>query len=367
MALRGHDKLPGPIYNIPSRVAEGPKVHMHAKTDHVDQNVKKNVPGPGQYNLQNSPNNRHNQSASYGIGTSQRVDLGGGKEIKSRPAPGAYNQDRDMKRTAPSFGFGTEKRPELAKNRSPSPGQYEPKSITGKDGPSLTMSPMHKDNHKEKHDKLVPGPGQYEFHLKAMKTAPNYGFGTEKRKAPGNTISKGVTTEPGGYNPATTFTKNKSPDYKFGSDVRRMFDDKKMKANPGAGTYEIKSKAFEEKSKFHMGIKLHEQSKLVVPGAGTYEPDPSPIKNKASAYSMGAKLKSDLIKSAEVPGPGTYVNAGEKFKQSAPSFGFGSSKRPDIGGNTKFQTPGPGNYKVPSKIADVPNYAYQRDDKSKYI
>ena len=57
MAQKGHEKYPGVgAYNIPSHVSEGPKVHMHAKTDTVDQNVKKGVPGPGNYDLQNKPN-----------------------------------------------------------------------------------------------------------------------------------------------------------------------------------------------------------------------------------------------------------------------------------------------------------------------
>ena len=51
MVKKGHASLPGPIYTIPVSVGEGPKVHMHAKTDTVDQNVKKNVPGPGKYDL----------------------------------------------------------------------------------------------------------------------------------------------------------------------------------------------------------------------------------------------------------------------------------------------------------------------------
>ena len=51
MVKKGHESLPGPIYAIPVSVGEGPKVHMHAKTDNVDQNVKKNVPGPGKYDL----------------------------------------------------------------------------------------------------------------------------------------------------------------------------------------------------------------------------------------------------------------------------------------------------------------------------
>jgi len=48
MAAKGHEKYPGAgTYQIPSKMVEGPKVHMHAKTDTIDQNLKKNVPGPG--------------------------------------------------------------------------------------------------------------------------------------------------------------------------------------------------------------------------------------------------------------------------------------------------------------------------------
>ena len=52
MVTKGHDKMPGAgAYIIPSKITDGPKVHMHAKTDKVDQNLKKNVPGPGNYDL----------------------------------------------------------------------------------------------------------------------------------------------------------------------------------------------------------------------------------------------------------------------------------------------------------------------------
>ena len=52
MITKGQDKVPGAgQYSIPSRISEGPKVHMHAKADTIDPEIKKNVPGPGQYEL----------------------------------------------------------------------------------------------------------------------------------------------------------------------------------------------------------------------------------------------------------------------------------------------------------------------------
>lgn len=68
-----------------------------------------------------------------------------------------------------------------------------------------------------------------------------------------------------------------------------------------------------------------------------------------------------------MPGPGAYVNSAEKLKQSSPSFGFGSSQRPVVG-STKLNVPGPGSYKLPSKIADVPDFAMpNRKMESKYV
>ena len=52
MVQKGHERYPGAgEYAIPSKISEGPKIHMHAKTDKVDQDRKKNVPGPGNYDL----------------------------------------------------------------------------------------------------------------------------------------------------------------------------------------------------------------------------------------------------------------------------------------------------------------------------
>lgn len=142
------------------------------------------------------------------------------------------------------------------KNMTPAPGAYEAKNVTGKDGPSLTMSPLYHDKFKERKDKLVPGPGNYEFHTKALKTAPNYGFGTSQRSE-ARIGTKGVNTEVK-YNPEPAVIKSKSPNYRFGSDQRKMFDEKKSTSIPAAGHYTIKSVAFEDKARFHMGSKLQD-------------------------------------------------------------------------------------------------------------
>ena len=70
MVKKGLESNPGPIYEIPSKINDGPKILMHSKTDKVDMNKKRNVPGPGNYDLQNSPNMRHHKGAAFSLGKS---------------------------------------------------------------------------------------------------------------------------------------------------------------------------------------------------------------------------------------------------------------------------------------------------------
>ena len=82
---------------------------------------------------------------------------------------------------------------------------------------------------------------------------------------------------------------------------------------------------------------------------------------------MGKRIMDPKNSTSIVPGPGNYVNNAQKLKQSAPSFGFGTSKRPELGAS-KDKVPGPGSYKLPSKIQDVPAYALpNRTNDSKYV
>lgn len=81
MVPKGLDTIPGPdSYSIPSKLIEGPKNSIHAKTDLVDKEKKKNIPGPGTYNLQDSPNMRHRKMPAFRMGSSERPQLSGGKE-----------------------------------------------------------------------------------------------------------------------------------------------------------------------------------------------------------------------------------------------------------------------------------------------
>ena len=140
------------------------------------------------------------------------MDLANHKVTKFVPGPGNYSTQNDFKKAAPRYGFGSEKRPEVAKSgkfASPAPGTYNAKNVTGKDGPSITMSPLYHDKFKEKKDRLVPGPGNYEFNTVAMKTAPNYGFGSSVRGS-ATLGDKNIISEIK-YDPEPAAIKNKSP------------------------------------------------------------------------------------------------------------------------------------------------------------
>ncbi len=54
-----------------------------------------------------------------------------------------------------------------------------------------------------------------------------------------------------------------------------------------------------------------------------------------------------------VPGPGAYDGSKRPQSASAPSWGFGKDAR---GKGNPNATPGPGQYKIPVKIIDVPEY-----------
>lgn len=110
---------------------------------------------------------------------------------------------------------------------------------------------------------------------------------------------------------------------------------------------------FGTKPKFYVGEKLKAAKDVTnTPGVGSYNPSPENTKKKLPAYSMKAKLGSVLVDERnKSPGAGTY-ELSMATKRAAPKFGFGSSTREPPKPSTKV--PGPGAYRIPSSIGDVP-------------
>jgi hypothetical protein len=99
------------------------------------------------------------------------------------------------------------------------------------------------------------------------------------------------------------------------------------------------------------------------PGAGAYDPEYKNTVDKKPTYTMKGRYSE--AKRLNVPGPGTYQKS-LVDKRSAPSFGFGtSSQREPI---KETLSPGPGGYKIPTMVAEMPQYAMPgRSDQYKYI
>lgn len=92
-------------------------------------------------------------------------------------------------------------------------------------------------------------------------------------------------------------------------------------------SYTIPSRAVEG-SAWSLGLKLDNRGALatnksvVVPGAGTYNPDYKAESKKEPSFSMKGRYKD--LNRLNVPGPGTYAK-NLSDKKAAPSYGFGSS------------------------------------------
>jgi len=142
----------------------------------------------------------------------------------------------------------------------------------------------------------------------------------------------------------------------FGSEVRKGPIESARKNSPGPGGYNLESMAFSTKPRFFVGEKLKTAKDVTnTPGVGSYNPSPEKTKKTLPSYSMKAKLGSSLVDEKNtVPGAGTY-ELNMNTKKAAPKFGFGSSTRNPLKPNTTV--PGPGAYRVPSTIGDVPAYA----------
>lgn len=70
---------------------------------------------------------------------------------------------------------------------------------------------------------------------------------------------------------------------------------------------------------------------------------------------MGIRLKSEAFpKDNGVPGPGAYSDSPAIRK--TPMHKFGKSKRPEPSGPLSL-VPGPGHYRLHTKIAPLPEYA----------
>lgn len=74
--------------------------------------------------------------------------------------------------------------------------------------------------------------------------------------------------------------------------------------------------------------------------------------------------KHGELSKLNVPGPGTYdKNLADKSK--APQYGFGTGPQTDMKINTL--SPGPGTYRLPSTISNLPSYAMAAKEEYRFV
>jgi len=192
----------------------------------------------------------------------------------------------------------------------------------------------------------IPGPGAYNISLKNKSSQPAYRIGSASR----DTLSRaqGDTPGPGNYNLRNI---HKGAAIRIGTSTRAPLNS--VKNVPGPGSYNYKTKVGEG-PKIVMNPRRDDvtksQNDRSIPGPGAYNPN---LKSHTSSAGIGSGERGELYGSRTNPGPGQYdVRSGLK----GPKYGFGHEKRDH---EITSSTPGPGYYKLPPKIGDVPSYAYK--------
>lgn len=386
---------PGPgNYKTLKDINDAPKYHFGVKSVTDLDKFKKSVPGPGQYN---PASNAFNKTAFSFAGRHATQNKG----VMNNPGPGTYQNKSTLSKTLGKFGTSQKGIPLASKLviSNPGPGQYPVSStdVNKKASPRYGFGSSERvNNSTTKLQKTIPGPGQYANSKYLGNSAPKFSL-TARR--PDTTPAVGRHSPgPGNYNPSDTFSRNKSPDCKFGSSQRK---DMKRDASPGPDTYtsggmdsrKKSSPSFGfgsskrpalaqtgftpgpgnyghqpkilEKNAYYMGSKLKDREKDKTPGPGNYNPDHKLSKAGATFCKIGSSQRKTGNKHQEmVPGPGTYkyYNPG---LDKGPNVKIGSEKR---GKKVTSDTPGPGAYKIPVKIIDVPRYLIPNpEEKYKFV
>ena len=210
----------------------------------------------------------------------------------------------------------------------------------------------------------MPGPGAYASDFSPIKYKdPQWRMGTSKRVGLAKITN---SPPPNTYNPDYSKFANRTVSYGFGSSRRANMG--KSHAGPSMQAYNLPPAAFEKRG-FAMGIKLENQGALNVkggqqPGPGNYAPNYRATTPGASAYSiMGRHAMKQRYAG---PDPGAYdLNFNNLNKAPAFGFGGGGKQRVDMASG---DAPGPGNYKVPTKIATKPQYVSNvQEEKYRYV
>lgn len=237
MAMPGGDGASaraGPLMTGLSSVRTSPKWSMQGRWQATKRGSVGNTPGPGSYSADGfQETSRFGRAAQFVFGSSTRDGFGGSK----MPGPGTYAPRQDtISDVAPSWGFGTSLRNQMAResNQAPGPGTYAHASSVGGGGPLYTATPR-RSYQVGSGQSLAPGPGAYGGVLGGKEAttlaSPRWGFGTSQRQPLSNA---GQAPGPGAYGVQNHGSLGKyAPKYSIGA-RRNQLGETKDTPGPGA-------------------------------------------------------------------------------------------------------------------------------------
>jgi hypothetical protein len=125
--------------------------------------------------------------------------------------------------------------------------------------------------------------------------APAYSLGAIHEEEPGGKESK-LRPGPGAYASDYKVTRSKSPNWRFGTDMRPDNAIKASKHVPGPGTYMNKEFIGNEGSHFSMAAHLQLDLPIIriKPGPGDYEPNFLTQKKREGQPRFGSEERKDL-------------------------------------------------------------------------
>jgi len=214
---------------------------MGSRLDTSKLRKNNDSPGPGAYQPEDTKVKK--KEPNYKFGTDKRLKTAGKTQY---PDPASYDVKDDIRRkTGQAWGMGYGTKTDFTKNtgNTPGPGSYKYKSSTT-DGKKYGMGAKI-ENSKSDNKRDSPGPGAYSPSDKKSKNkAPEFGFGTSSRL---QKVGNQNMPDPASYEVKDDIRRKTGQSWGMGYGTKTDFT-KTMDNTPGPGSYEYPSKITEGKS-----------------------------------------------------------------------------------------------------------------------
>ena len=332
-----------------------------------------NTPGVGKYEL-----SKDFVAPCYRMDHEKRKNLNLNETALNYPGPNKYfNLDGEETKT-PKWTFSKTERFKRKKPKSaffrrlnvPGPGSYKTETFMGKEGPHYTFNKT-KYNHSDAADEGMfkktvnyPGPGSYGPKIIYQADTPVYTMSKLKRKEIGSDKYLLSCPGPDHYNPDkyVCSTMKKFPVWTMSKankdENEKVKGSKKVRVQtPGPGHYHSKYGNIPNGPQYSMAKKLGKKKKEERPGPGNYNIQYLHLPSEPK-YTFGKEKRKDekIAQNTKdnFPGPSNYNIKDTKFNEVGY---FTKDKRYK---ESKFITPGPGAYKIPTAFDYLADYERQK-------